>query len=74
MKKMKKHHKIPLPTEIEIKNPVAKFAGQFNKAQVFKDKKNQYQRKAKHKDRESFTISLMEGIVKDFLFLKIAAF
>ena len=39
MKKMKKQHKIPLPTEIEIKNPVAKFAGQFNKAQVFKDKK-----------------------------------
>jgi hypothetical protein len=37
---MKKRHKIKLPSEIEIKNPVAKYAGQFNKAQVFKDKTN----------------------------------
>lgn len=67
-KMMKKRHKIKLPTEIEIKNPVAKYAGQFNKAQVFKDK-TQYQRGAKHKGREPFIMSLDKGIVKGCLFL-----
>lgn len=33
----------------KIQNPVAKHARQFNKAKIFDDIKNQYQRKAKHK-------------------------
>jgi len=40
-----------------VKNPVAKFAFQFNKAQVFKDK-TKYQRTAKHKGKEPFPIIL----------------
>ncbi len=64
---MKKHHKIKLPTETEIKNPVAKYAGHFNKAQVFKDK-TRYQRGAKHKGREPFSMSLNKGIAKGCLF------
>lgn len=67
---MKKRHKIALPTEIVIKNPVAKYAGQFNKAQVFKDK-TKYQRGAKHKGREPFIMSLKKGIAKGCLFLSL---
>lgn len=37
-----------------IKNPVAKFAFQFNKAQVFKDK-TKYQRTAKHKGKDAYS-------------------
>lgn len=33
-------------------NPVAKFAGRFNKAKVFEDK-NKYSRKAKHANQEA---------------------
>jgi hypothetical protein len=65
---MKKRHKIELPTEIVIKNPVAKYAHEFNKAQVFKDK-TKYQRGAKHKGREPFIMSLAKGITKGYLFL-----
>jgi hypothetical protein len=65
---MKKRHKIELPTEIVIKNPVAKYAHEFNKAQVFKDK-TKYQRGAKHKGREPFIMSLSKGIAKGCLFL-----
>lgn len=32
-----------------MKNPVAKYAKQFNRAVVQKDRKNTYQRKSKHK-------------------------
>jgi hypothetical protein len=32
----------------QINNPVAKFANQYNKAKVFKDKKKDYNRKSKH--------------------------
>ena len=59
---MKKRHKITLPTAIEIKNPVAKYAGQFNKAQVFKDK-TKYQRGAKHKGKEAFVTPLGKGMI-----------
>lgn len=65
---MKKRHKIKLSTEIVLKNPVAKYAGQFNKAQVFKDK-TKYQRKAKHKGREPFIVLLNKNIIKGLLFL-----
>lgn len=46
-----------------IKNPVAKFAHQFNKAQVFKDK-TKYQRKAKHKGKEPFLMLFLPLLEK----------
>ncbi len=45
MKKRSNPNKIDC---IAIQNPVAKFAGQFNKAQIFADKK-QYRRNADRK-------------------------
>ena len=50
-----------LPTH----NPVAKFAHQFNKAQIFADKRK-YQRKAKHSGLEPFSITLSKVIEKGF--------
>lgn len=54
MKKTKKSK--GLETSI-VKNTVAKFAFQFNKAQIYKDK-TKYQRNAKHKGQEPFPIML----------------
>ncbi len=34
-----------------MKNPVAKFSNKFNKSSVEKDKKNEYSRKLKHKNK-----------------------
>ena len=48
---------------LPMKNPVAKFAHRFNKAQVFADKRH-YQRKAKHKGQEPFSIVSGEMIEK----------
>lgn len=67
---MKKRHIVKPLTERVIKNPVAKYAHQFNKAQVFEDK-TKYQRGTKHKGREPFIVSLNEGITKDCLFLSL---
>mgnify|MGYP000123051951 FL=1 len=50
---MKKTKKVKRLETEKIKNPVAKFAFQFNKAQIFKDK-TKYQRSAKHKGQEPF--------------------
>lgn len=65
---MKKNRKNKLilqqPT---VKNPVAKYAHHFNKAQVFKDK-TRYQRNTKHKGREAFNMSLKKNILKAFTF------
>lgn len=49
MKKRKNMNKIE---ELPNQNPVAKFAHQFNKAQVFPDK-TEYRRKAKHAKQEA---------------------
>jgi hypothetical protein len=46
-------------------NPVAKFAHQFNKAQIFADKRK-YQRKAKHSGLEPFSITLSKVFEKGF--------
>ncbi len=46
-----------------INNPVAQFAHQFNKAQVYADKKH-YRRKAKHSGLEPFSIVSSEAIEK----------
>ena len=60
---MTKQNKAQGLDHLPIKNPVAKFAHQFNKAQVFADKRK-YQRKAKHKGLEPFSISSHERIEK----------
>lgn len=60
MKKIKKE--VGLDASL-IKNPVAKFAHQFNKAHVFKDK-TKYQRKAKHKGKEPFPMMLSAVLEK----------
>jgi hypothetical protein len=49
MKKRKNMNKIE---EAPNQNPVAKFAHQFNKAQVFSDK-TEYRRKTKHAKQEA---------------------
>jgi hypothetical protein len=46
-----------------IKNPVAKFAHQFNKAQTYADK-TKYRRKAKHQGLEPFSIVVKPAIQK----------
>lgn len=51
---------------LPIKNLVAKFAHQFNKAQVFTDKRK-YQRKGKHAGQEPFSIASSEVIEKGFM-------
>jgi hypothetical protein len=54
MKKRSNPNKIDC---IPIQNPVAKFAHQFNKAQIFANK-NQYRRNAKHRQQEASPITL----------------
>ncbi|MEQ1557796.1 MAG: hypothetical protein ABL933_02500 [Methyloglobulus sp.] len=49
---MKKRKKMKPIDEMPKQNPVAKFAGQFNKAKVFEDK-SKYNRKGKHKEEEA---------------------
>lgn len=63
---MKKYRKQKHLQEPSLQNPVAKYAHQFNKSQVFKDK-TKYQRKVKHKAREPFIVSLKQGITKGFM-------
>jgi len=58
MKKRKNPNKIDC---IPIKNPVAKFAHQFNKAHIFEDKNN-YRRNAKHRKQEASPIVLVRAI------------
>lgn len=60
---MKKQNKAKGLPELPIKNPVAKFAHQFNKAQVFADKRR-YQRQAKHRGLEPLAIVSGETIAK----------
>ena len=64
MKKRKNQHKIDSPA---FQNPVAKFAHQFNKAQVFCDK-SKYSRKAKHSKQEVAPIVLARMIRATFCF------
>ncbi len=66
MKKSKKGVGLGLDASL-IKNPVAKFAHQFNRAQVFKDK-TKYQRNAKHKGKEPFPIMLLAVLEKISVF------
>jgi hypothetical protein len=40
---------------ISMQNPVAKFAGQFNKSQIYRDK-SKYTRKPKHGKQEIFPV------------------
>ena len=59
MKKRSNPNKIDC---IPIQNPVAKFAHQFNKAQVYADK-SQYRRKAKHRQQETSPITLNFSVI-----------
>ncbi len=59
MKKRSNPNKIDC---IPIQNPVAKFARQFNKAQIFADK-NQYRRNAKHRQQEASPIALKLSVI-----------
>jgi len=59
MKKRSNPNKIDC---IPVQNPVAKFARQFNKAQVFADK-NQYRRNAKHRQQEASPITLNLSVI-----------
>lgn len=63
---MTKQNKAKGLQDIPSKNPVAKFAHQFNKSQVFSDKRK-YHRKAKHKGLEPFSIISSEMIEKGSL-------
>ena len=63
---MRKQNKPKDLDDLPIKNPVAKFAHRFNKAQVFTDKRK-YQRKAKHLGQEPFSIASTEVIEKGFM-------
>ncbi len=54
---MKKTNKANRSGGRMLNNPVAKFAHQFNKAQVYKDK-SKYLRKIKHKNQEPFPMLL----------------
>ncbi|MBS3965038.1 MAG: hypothetical protein KGZ80_11220 [Methylomonas sp.] len=58
---MKKQNRSKVLPDVPIKNPVAKFAHQFNKAQVFGDKRR-YQRNAKHGGLEPFAIGSVESM------------
>lgn len=62
---MTKQNKAKGLQDIPIKNPVAKFARQFNKVQVFTDKRK-YQRKAKHTGLEPFAIAVRTAIANGF--------
>ncbi|MCQ8104115.1 hypothetical protein NP590_08370 [Methylomonas sp. SURF-2] len=64
---MRKQNKAKGLNELSLKNPVAKFAHQFNKTQVYKDKRR-YQRKAKHSGLEPFSIVSLETIEKGSAF------
>lgn len=63
---MRKQNKPKDLDDLPIKNPVAKFAHRFNKAQVFTDKRK-YQRKAKHLGQEPFSIAANVTIEKGSL-------
>ena len=65
MKKRKNTNKIDC---VPIKNPVAKFAHQFNKAHVFEDKSN-YHRNAKHRKQEASLMALVRVIREASCFL-----
>jgi hypothetical protein len=58
---MKKRRNLKAIGNIPLQNPVAKYAGRFNKALVFADK-SKYRRNAKHAKQEAFPIVLMRII------------
>ena len=60
---MRKQNKAKGLHDVPIKNPVAKFAHHYNKSQVFADKRK-YQRKAKHKGMEPFSIISTEEMIE----------
>lgn len=67
---MKKHKKTKTPDTVSLQNPVAKYARQFNKAQIFADK-NQYRRHAKHRKQE-VSLNALINVFKETSYFSIA--
>ncbi len=63
---MKKRKKTKGLAETSNRNPVAKFAPNFNRAQKFKDK-SKYCRKAKYKNLEPLPMLLINNIGNGFI-------
>jgi hypothetical protein len=59
---MKKRSNLNKIDCVPMQNPVAKFAHQFNKAQVFDDK-NKYRRSAKHRKQEAMPMALVVRVI-----------
>ncbi len=70
---MKKRKNINRKANAPEQNPVAKYAHQFNKAHIFKDK-SKYDRKAQHAKQEDFPIALISDIGKSFCLAYHSAF
>lgn len=64
MKKRKNQRQLD---DLPLQNPVAKFAHQFNKAQVFCDK-TQYRRNNKHRKQEASATVLPKIVAEAFCF------
>lgn len=60
---MRKQNKVNKLNEPPVKNPVAKFAHHFNKAQIYADKRK-YRRKEKHSGLEPFSMVFDRAIEK----------
>ena len=67
---MKKQKLFDSPVNNNSRNPVAKFAHTFNKAQVFIDK-TKYRRGAKHKKQAVSLIVLLSIINEAACFIKV---
>lgn len=62
---MKKRRNLKEIADSPEQNPVAKYAGRFNKAKIFADK-SKYRRKAKHAGQEAFPIHFAGSIGNAF--------
>ena len=67
---MRKQTKAKGCSELPVKNPVAKFAHQFNKSQIYADKR-QYRRKDKHQGLEPCSTALTKAFEQDFMALAV---
>jgi hypothetical protein len=65
---MRKQKKTKTPETVNLQNPVAKYARQFNKALIFVDK-NQYRRQPKHRKQEVSLTACIRVFKETFCFL-----
>jgi hypothetical protein len=52
---------MPMKHKIPRRNPVARHAGRFNRAETFRDR-TRYRRKPKHKGREPFAETVFKAV------------